>query len=427
MKKIPRKIENEFRIISHNPIKSLRSNGIPSSIINEYINRTKKEEPIEYFKLYMRYLKHIEVIYEKNSLEYNILKLLKKWIYKKWFIMCNTAEFDNKIRVHLSYIDYIKLSLIIKLKKKFLLDDNFLKYIFLLLSYKTDVYPSKMPEMPPNLYFFIADYTYLALRNWYTIDIKVTEETKQYLDEIKKNKIHPIVTYTENEDFEEALFYSLYYKKSVYLSINVNHEISPIKYFINWSDLVALDDWIHINLLRFLQYFDSIPWEVWEAKSIVREEASDFFQNKERDKKEKYLKELSKKIESQKSWDEDINEFYKQGKKLMMELDKNNIELWFCYYNIDNDIISEWNDEWQDDIDNFLKYNINWEYKLLIADWKVKQAENNFTTTNLSNKEYQRLKDYVAWYWYIAPDENKWRVTRYVWTKRRKYWKNDSE
>ena len=421
MKKIPRKIENEFINILYSPIKSLRKNEISSSIINEFIDRIKNDEPMVYFKLYMRYLKHIEVVYEKDGLEYNILKLLKKWIYKKWFIMCNTAEYDNKIRVHLSYIDYIKLSLIIRLKKKFLLDDNFLKHIFLLLSYTTHIYPSKMPEMPPEQYFFIADYTNLALRNGYAINVKVTEKNKQYFDDIKKNKIHPIVSYSSSDDFEDAIFYSLYYKKSVYLSININHKISPLKYFISWSDLVDLDDWIHINLLRFLQYFDSIPWDIWEAKSIVRQETSDFFQNKKENKKEKYLIELSEKFEDPKKWSKDTNELSEKNKKLMMEVDKLHMELQFWYYNMDDNNY-EWNADWAKDIDEFLKCNVNWEYKLEIEKWKVKYAENKFKTNELTDEKYEELKEYVWGYGHVTRDLDNYRTTRFVWEKRYKYW-----
>jgi hypothetical protein len=64
---------------------------------------------------------------------------------------------------------------------------------------------------------------------------------------------------------------------------------------------------------------------------------------------------------------------------------------------------------------------------LEIKEGEVRYAKNDFSTSDLSNEKYVELKEYVSWYWYVAPDEYNGRVTRIVWRTTRKYWKKGAD
>ena len=259
----------------------------------------------------------------------------------------------------------------------------------------------------------------------------IPDDIKAMKKEIDTKGAYVFIKYKETDNFERLLYYALNYRKSAYLSINLNPKLTPVVYFLNGSDIWHLEDGIVINILRLLLRLQVSQWERGPSANILQEEWMSHIQWKQRKEKEKYIDWLIKEAAElgiHKMWmiDQTENErksAYDKFKNLSAQIDKAKIELDFGLYDVD-----EWDkqieyDDWAKHIEDFLSHKLNWEYKLEVHQWRVKTARADFSTSELSNEKYQELKDYVAWYWHVTPDENVGIVTRYVWEKRHKYWK----
>lgn len=419
------KIKNEFKNIIINPFDKKNSSYIPEDLVWDYIRYQKTYDPMKYFKTYVRYIKNIEVSYSKRNIYAKIIMLLNQWETANWFVSCKVRELKNgKVKVRMSFLDFIKVSLIVKLKREFWLKDKVLQLIFLKLRYNVMVMPEwKKWKISSTAFWLMHDETIEEIRN-YPIVKHVFPNLSRLYKEIEEKEWFVSIKYRENDAFEEALSYALNYRKSVYVYIDTSNLFGAIKYFINGSDFWVLEDWIHINLLKLLISFPRIEKKKNPSVNILRDEYISSVDNKKREAKEKYVEELTRKITDVMINIDEAREHIDEAQEWMNMRDLADTELSLSFYEID---VKEKSEEWKKDIDDFLKYNINWEYKILISNWEVKSAKNDFISNDLSKEEYEKLKEYVAWYWHVVPDLDAWIATRYKWEKRYRYWKNKSD
>ncbi len=371
---------HNFTYTYFSTIEALKSYKMSDSMISDYMDRMSEREPMSYYINYVRYLRSVVVTFPKKSIFWKLVLSLAKWESKRWFISCNIKDLWDKIKVQMSFLDLVKVQLMWELMWRYWLNVSLLKLVF------------------------------LALR----------------FDMNQKEK--GVIEYIENTNFEKLLFYALKYRKSSYLSISVGTLLNPITYFINGSDIWNLRSGIVINILNLLEDSEVLKIEKNSSKDILEEELTSHIQWEKRKKKEEYIKKLYEKtsIKGAKTGEE-MWQSSKNLWRMAAELDKAEIELLFWFYDID-----EWDNQWEypdrvQDIEKFLEQNASWEYKLEIKEGEVRYAKNDFSTSDLSNEKYVELKEYVSWYWYVAPDEYNGRVTRIVWRTTRKYWKKGAD
>ena len=62
-----REINSEFYNIYFDPIEALKAKKTKQEVIDFYIERQKKEEPMSFYINYVRYFKKVVVTFEKDS------------------------------------------------------------------------------------------------------------------------------------------------------------------------------------------------------------------------------------------------------------------------------------------------------------------------------------------------------------------------
>lgn len=408
--------------------------NITNEDVVKFLNINKEQDHFQYFQLYVRYIKKIEVSYPKDSLEWKLFLSLIDWIYSTWFINCEISNDEDNIKANLSFIDYVKLLLIISLKRDYWLSDKLLQSVFRSLRYDIQFKPSAQNgKISDDASRFFKDLTLLKFTDYERFNSILSSPTKEaegYWEEMSSKWGYIIAECNESIEFEEALYYSLVYKKSVFFWLGMPFKLLNRYYFLNWSDIWFFSGWICVNLLRLLLPIEEIQGEENPARWILNEERMIYTTNMILAKKGEYINKLEKELKKM------SNEIGKESEllyklnteeyiRLLEKITKSKIELHFSYFDMDNK--EEQQADWKNDIDNFLKYKANGEYTIHISHWEVRWAKNEFSTNDLSKEKYEQLKAYVGWYWHVSPDMNWGITTRYVWQKRHNYWKDKSE
>ena len=426
---IPWEIKRTFKTVRKNPYTALIDWGLNPEQVSEYISYQQKYDAIEYFIWYVRYLKLIKMTYSEKSKIWKLILMLNEWDSKNGFVICRVTKLKKEmIRVSISFVDLVKVLIILDLKEKFWLNNKALQLIFLSLRYHILCMAEwKDCKLSGKTFLYMHDIT-MNNEWWQKREVDKYKDVKAIRNEIKSKEAYANIKYTEDVFFEKALFYALKFRKSVYLYVNLNNSLEPVKYFTNGSDMWLIDDWIHVNLLRSLSKFSEIQWNENPSYDIMAGEWIYQLEGPHRKKKEKYIEWLTKKITKMLE-DKHLGEVAEDTEilnHLMNKRDKADIEETLSFFDVND--WEEWYADRKKDIDDFLIYGINWEYLIDIANWEVKYATNNFSTSNLSKEKYEELKLYTADYWHVVPDKDAMGIPkRYVWQKRYKYWKKQDD
>ena len=228
--------------------------NITNEDVVKFLNINKEQNHFQYFQLYVRYVKKIEVSYPKDSLEWKLFLSLIDWIYSTWFINCEISNDEDNIKANLSFIDYVKLLLIISLKKDYWLSDKLLQSVFRSLRYDIQFKSSAQNgKISDDASRFFKDLTLLKFTDYErfnSILSSPTKEAKGYWEEMSSKWGYIIAECNESIEFEEALYYSLAYKKlGFYYPVVMDLKYFGIKQFQVLKQLCYLLMLIRYDLL----------------------------------------------------------------------------------------------------------------------------------------------------------------------------------